>query len=129
MPRPAPTQPTPSELQILRILWSRGPSTCRDVHDVLGKTNGVGYTGVLKLMQIMVTKGLVTREEDQRSHIYRAKLSETRTQRKLVRDLIDRAFDGSAVKLMVHALSTSQASEQDLDELQSLIDKARGSRR
>ena len=98
-------KPTPSELQILHILWSRGPSTVREIHEVLAKEKDVGYTSALKLLQIMTTKGLVTRTEDQRAHVYEARQSEQRTQRQLLADLADRAFGGSPARLVMQALS------------------------
>src|ERR687883_1539115 len=98
-------RPTDAELSILRVLWDRGPSTVRQVHDVLGRERPTAYTTALKLLQIMAEKGLVERDERDRTHVYRARLSEEQTQRQLVRDLLDRAFGGSATTLVVHALA------------------------
>src|SRR5436309_2231930 len=98
-----PPKPTDSELAILRVLWERGPSTVRQVHDQLNRHRRTGYTTVLKLMQIMTDKGLVMRDETERSHVYRAKTGEQQTQRHLIRDLLNRAFDGSAKKLVMQA--------------------------
>src|SRR6266852_1055043 len=103
-------RPTPGELEILRVLWARGPSTVRDVQEALGPERGAGYTTVLKLLQIMADKGLVNRDERARAHVYAARAPETQTQRALVRDLVDRAFGGSAAKLVVQALSGRRAS-------------------
>src|ERR1700759_4127320 len=92
-------RPTDAELAILRVLWERGPSTVRQVHDVLARDRQEGYTTPLKLLQIMTEKGLVDRDERDRTHVYRARVGEEQTQRQLVRDLVDRAFGGSASKL------------------------------
>ena len=117
-------KPTASELAILGVLWRRGTSTVRQVHEELG--GRTGYTTVLKLMQIMAAKGLVLREETGRSHIYRAAHGETQTQRRLVTDLMNRAFGGSARKLIAAALSSRRASAAELDEIRKLIDEAKG---
>src|SRR4051812_35957429 len=98
-------RPTDGELAILAVLWERGPSTVRDVHEALSRRREMGYTTVLKLMQIMAQKGLVARDESQRTHVYRPASDEEQTQKRLVRDLLERAFGGSARKLIVAALS------------------------
>jgi predicted transcriptional regulator len=121
---PAP-RPTDAELAILRILWDRGPSTVRQVHDVLALERQAAYTTALKLLQIMTEKGLVERDERDRTHIYRARLSEETTQRQLVRDLVDRAFAGSASKLVMQALATKRASADELRDIRKAIDGAR----
>ena len=121
---PAP-RPTDAELAILRILWDRGPSTVRQVHDVLALERQAAYTTALKLLQIMTEKGLVERDERDRTHIYRARLSEETTQRQLVRDLVDRAFGGSASKLVMQALATKRASAEELRDIRKAIDGAR----
>ena len=115
-------RPTEAELAILGVLWSRGPSTVRQVNDVLSPTRETGYTTTLKLMQIMAEKGLVTRDERDRSHVYEARVSQDHTQRQLVADLVDRAFGGSATALVLQALSTRPASSEELNEIQQLID-------
>jgi predicted transcriptional regulator len=115
--------PTGAELQILRVLWRSGPATVREVHDALGPRRRTGYTTVLKLLQIMHQKGLVTRDEAERSHIYRARIGESVTQRRLLRDLADRAFGGSAASLAMQALSTEKASAEDLAEIRRLLDR------
>jgi predicted transcriptional regulator len=124
---PAP-RPTDAELSILRILWDRGPSTVRQVHDVLALERQAAYTTALKLLQIMTEKGLVERDERDRTHIYRARLSEETTQRQLVRDLVDRAFGGSASKLVMQALATKRASAEELRDIRKAIDGARNER-
>src|SRR3954467_9954300 len=113
---PAP-RPTDAELAILRILWERGPSTVRQVHDILGRERQAGYTTSLKLLQIMTEKGLVERDERDRTHIYRARASEEQTQRQLIRDLVDRAFGGSSSKLALQALAARRASADELRDI------------
>ena len=126
MSRTTVPRPTDAELSILRILWNRGPSTVRQVHDELARDRpGAAYTTALKLLQIMTEKGLVDRDERDRTHIYRARLSEETTQRQLVRDLLDRAFGGSASKLVLQALATRRASADELRDIRKAIDSAR----
>ena len=124
---PAP-RPTDAELAILRILWDRGPSTVRQVHEILGRERQAAYTTALKLLQIMTEKGLVERDERDRTHIYRARLSEETTQRQLVRDLVDRAFGGSSSKLVLQALASKRASAEELRDIRKAIDSARNER-
>ena len=122
--RPAATpRPTDAELAILRALWQLGPSTVRDVHQALSASQASGYTTVLKLLQIMTEKGLVVRDESQRAHVYAAALSERRTQRQLLGDLVDRAFGGSSAKLVLHALSERAASAQELRDIRAMLDQ------
>lgn len=115
--------PTDAELAILRVLWQRGPSTVRDVQERLDRSASTGYTTVLKLLQIMLEKGLVTRDESQRAHIYAAAVDESVTQKRLVDDLLDRAFGGSAHKLVMRALSSEQVSADELDQIRTLLDQ------
>jgi len=122
-------RPTDAELSILRVLWERGPSTVREVHDVLSGTQATGYTTVLKLMQIMTEKGLVVRDESERAHVYEARHSEQRTQRQIVADLVERAFDGSSTKLVMQALAGRKASAAELNEIRELLDKLEGDKR
>ncbi|MCP3099235.1 BlaI/MecI/CopY family transcriptional regulator [Myxococcus sp. K15C18031901] len=122
-------RPTDGELAILRVLWERGTSTVREVHEALNRREpeeGTGYTTVLKLMQIMTEKGLVERDESQRAHVYRAKATEQRTQRQLVSDLMERAFGGSPARLAMQALSSRKTSPQELAELRQLLDSLEG---
>lgn len=128
MTRATIPRPTDGELAILRILWDRGPSTVRQVHDVLAHERQAAYTTALKLLQIMTEKGLVERDERDRTHIYRARLSEETTQRQLVRDLLDRAFGGSSSKLVMQALATKRASAEELRDIRKAIDGARNDR-
>jgi predicted transcriptional regulator len=124
-----PPRPTDAELAILRILWERGPSTVRQVHEVLSAERPSGYTTALKLLQIMADKGLVHRDETDRTHVYSARLSEEQTQRQLVHDLLDRAFGGSAMKLVMQALSGRKASAEDLAQIRALLDEREGGKR
>jgi predicted transcriptional regulator len=128
MSRPSAPRPTDAELSILRILWDRGPSTVRQVHEQLAHERQAAYTTALKLLQIMTEKGLVERDERDRTHVYRARLSEETTQRQLVRDLLDRAFGGSAGKLVMQALATRRASAEELRDIRKMIDGARNDR-
>ena len=121
-------KPTDSELAILRILWERGPSTVRQVHEALVEARETGYTTTLKLMQIMADKGLVTRDEATRTHIYSAAAGQAQTQQQLVQDLVNRAFGGSAAALVLRALSTETPSDAELREIRRLIDEYREKR-
>jgi predicted transcriptional regulator len=116
-------RPTDAELAILRVLWTRGASTVRQVHEVLSKERPTAYTTALKLLQIMTEKGLVRRDATDRTHIYQARLSQEQTQRQLVRDLVDRAFGGSPSKLVLQALATRRASADELHEIRQLLDR------
>src|SRR5918999_972918 len=122
MPKPTTPRPTDGELSILRVLWERGPSTVRQVHEVLSRERPTAYTTALKLLQIMTEKGLVRRDETDRTHIYHSRLTEEQTQRQLVRDLLERAFGGSASKLVMQALAAKRASAEELGEIRKLID-------
>jgi predicted transcriptional regulator len=117
------SQPTPSELEILQILWSRGPSTVREIHDSLSQEKDVGYTSALKLLQIMTTKGLVTRIEDQRAHVYEAALPAEKTKQQFAADVLHRVFRGSTSQLMQHALSGKRSSKKEIDEIRRLLDE------
>jgi len=116
-------RPTESELEILQILWENGPCSVRFVNERLNLKREVGYTTTLKLMQIMVDKGLAKRNTDNRSHIYEASVGEGETQKLLVDELLDAAFRGSALKLVVQALGAGSASREELDEIKALIRK------
>jgi predicted transcriptional regulator len=123
MKRSTTVRPTPGELEILGVLWRQGPSTVRQVHDALRAHRATGYTTVLKLMQIMADKGLVARDMSRRPHVYAARLEEGAAQRSLVRELIARAFGGSAARLAVHALSSATATDEELAEVRRLLDQ------
>ncbi|GAB3903461.1 BlaI/MecI/CopY family transcriptional regulator [Larkinella knui] len=114
-------KPTESELEILQVLWAKGPSTVRQVNEQLSQGREVGYTTTLKLMQIMHEKGLLSRTEEGRYHIYQALIGEEETQQHLLDRFVDTAFRGSAMKLVMQALGTSKATPQELAELQRLI--------
>jgi BlaI family transcriptional regulator, penicillinase repressor len=124
-----PPKPTEAELSILRVIWSEGPSTVRTVRDVLHRSRPTKYTTVLKFLQIMMVKGLVRREDAGRTHIYHATLSESRTQRQLLRDLLDRAFGGSGSELVMQALATTRASAAELREVELLLARSRKAKR
>jgi BlaI family penicillinase repressor len=116
-------KPTSSELEILHVLWERGPSTVREVHQTLNEKRPIGYTSVLKLMQIMTAKGTVRRNEEQRAHVYEAVQPEEKTKRDLALDVLQRVFDGSASELMMHALAGQKASKQEIDEMRRLLNE------
>ena len=113
--------PTEAELEILNVLWAEGPSTVREVHTLSGRETG--YTTVLKQMQVMVEKGLLGRSERYRSHVYEAKVAKEQTQRQLTRNLLERAFDGSAKNLVLGALSSQKVSAAELQEIREMLDK------
>jgi len=119
-----PLRPTDGELMILRVLWHRGPSTVRQAHDVLERDRPTGYTTVLKLLQIMHEKGLVLRDESERRHVYRPRASEQQTQRQLVRDLADRAFDGSIARLVLQALAVRRPNREEMADIRAALAEA-----
>jgi BlaI family penicillinase repressor len=114
-------KPTASELEILHVLWEHGPSTVRDVYEVLSEKRPIGYTSVLKLMQIMTAKGTVRRNEEQRAHVYEAVQPAEKTKRQLALDVLQRVFDGSASDMMMHALAGRKASKQEIEEMRQLL--------
>jgi len=126
MARRRTSGPTDRELAILGVLWDKGPSTVRDVHEALKQEEETGYTTTLKLMQIMVDKGLVVRETGGRRHIYRPTVSEERTQKQLIGDLLDRVFAGSAEKLVLRALSAKKVSPKELKRIRQMLDEMEG---
>ena len=115
--------PTEAELEILNVLWQRGPSTEREVTDEIQKTKTSGYTTVLKLMQIMANKGLVRRDENDRAHVYEPALPKEQTQRQLLSNLVEKAFEGSATKLVMQALSGKRASREELSRIREILDE------
>jgi BlaI family transcriptional regulator, penicillinase repressor len=119
----SPQKPTAAELQILQVLWERGPSTVREVHEALQEEKALGYTTVLKLMQIMTAKGLVRRDENQRAHVYEAQQPAEKTKRQFAADMLERVFDGSARELMMHALASQRSTRQEIEELRNLLDE------
>ena len=118
-----PPRPTDAELELLTVLWSRGPSTVRDVHETIARRRPTQYTTVLKQMQIMAAKGLVRRDEKQRAHVYEAARPREWTERQLAGDFLQRAFEGSASRLMVGALSARKTSKKELAEMRRLLDE------
>jgi predicted transcriptional regulator len=123
MKKEVPINPTPSELEILQILWSRGPSTVREIYEVLAKEKNVGYTSALKQLQIMTTKGLVTRTEDQRAHVYEAMQPAEKTKQQFAADVLQRVFRGSASQLMQHVLSGRRGSKKEIEEIRLMLDQ------
>ena len=123
--KPPLPQPTRAELAILRVLWKQGRCTVRQVHEALRQTQDKDtvYTTVLKLLQNMADKGLVRRDERERTHVYEAVITEQKTQRDLIRDLMDRAFGGSSASLVIQALSVKRASPEELEKIRKLLDK------
>jgi BlaI family penicillinase repressor len=125
-----PPRPTEAELEILTVLWSRGASTVREVHETVARRRPAQqYTTVLKLLQIMAEKGLVERDEKQRAHIYQSARPREWTQRQIAGDLLQRAFGGSAKSLLVGALTAKKASKQELAEIRKLLDEYEGGHR
>ncbi len=116
-----PLKPTDSELAILRVLWQRGASTVKEVQKVLEANKRTGYTTVLKFLQIMVEKGLVTRDEASFAHVYQARIPQEQTQRTLVADLMERAFEGSTSRLVLQALATKKATPSELAEIRKIL--------
>jgi BlaI family transcriptional regulator, penicillinase repressor len=125
----APQKPTAAELEILHVLWSRGPSTVREVFEAINEKKDVGYTSVLKFLQIMTTKGTVRRDETHRAHVYQACLPAEQTKQQLAGDMLQRVFAGSASQLMMHALAGRKASRQEIQELRHLLDEYERNRR
>jgi len=116
-------KPTESELELLGILWERGPVTVRELFEAVNEGRPVVYTGVLKLLQIMAEKGLVERDERERAHVYRAAVSQADTERRFVRELSERFFAGSAAQLALRALQIEKASDEELEAIRQLIEK------
>jgi predicted transcriptional regulator len=116
-------RPTDAELTILQVLWEKGPTTVREVYKILNGGRVVGYTTVLKLMQIMTEKGLVERDEDCRPQLYRPCLPREQTERQLIKDLVDRAFGGSAKRLVMQALEAKKASPSELAQIEKILNK------
>ena len=121
-----PQRPTKLELTILRALWEKGPGSVREIQARLSETRETGYTTALKMLQIMTEKGLVERDETVRPQIYRAKLSQEKTQKQLLQDLLQRAFGGSVKALVMQAISTKKSSPEDLEAIEKLLDRFEG---
>ena len=119
-------RPTESEVEILRILWSKGPSTVREIHTAMQKDRDVGYTTVLKLMQIMFDKGLLVRDESQRSHVYRPRQDAAKTQKSLVKHFLSKVFAGSVDNLVLQALSAKKATPDEIAKIRQMLDEMEG---
>ena len=117
-----PIKPTQSELEILQVLWQKGKATVREVHEELSRTKDSGYTTTLKLMQIMFEKGIVIRDDSNKTHIYQPNVTREKTQRHMVGKMIDTLFSGSSAQLVMQALGNSRASKQELDDIQRMLD-------
>lgn len=126
MPRPASAQPTEVELQILQALWEHGPSTVREIHNALAAAKETNYSTTVKMLSVMLDKELVKRDESVRPLVYRAVKSQQTTQRKMLGDLIQRAYDGSAGCLVLQALSSQRATPEELTEIRQLLDELEG---
>jgi predicted transcriptional regulator len=123
MARTRNSRPTDRQLSILQILWDKGPSTVRQVNEVMNKNENIGYTTTLKLMQIMTDKGLLRRDDSQFKHVYKPALTEEKAQKQLVGDLLDKAFSGSAEKLVMRALSAKKVSAKELAGIRKMLDE------
>lgn len=117
------TKPTESELEILAILWEKGPATVRDIHEVLEQSKDAGYTTTLKLMQIMHEKGLVDRDTSSKTHVYKALISQKDTQQQLLSKMIDTVFNGSASQLVMQALGNRHSSAAELDAIKEYLEQ------
>ncbi|MBN1181446.1 MAG: BlaI/MecI/CopY family transcriptional regulator [Bacteroidales bacterium] len=116
-------KPTAAELEVLKVLWSKGPTTVKEVNEVLNEKRDVGYTTTLKIMQLMHEKGMLSREENGRSHIYTPEIDEKQAQDALVNNLLTTAFEGSAMKLVMQALGNTKTSKEDLEQIKNFINK------
>lgn len=126
MKKSTPRKPTDAEMAVLRVLWGHGPSTVRQVWEEINRKQPTGYTTVLKIMQIMAEKGLLKRDETERSHVYAAALSQEQTQRQVVGHVLDRVFAGSATNLVMQVLATKKATRAELAEIRKLLDEMEG---
>ena len=123
MPRPASSQPTDVELQILRVIWDRGPCGVGEIHENLHHAKGTNYSTTVKMLSVMLAKGLVKRNESQRPHIYRAVWTRERTGKSLLKDLTNKVYAGSVSSLVLQALSSSKASEEDIEQIRTILDQ------
>jgi predicted transcriptional regulator len=129
MPRPASSQPTDVELQILRILWDLGPSPVRAIHQRLQAEKGTNYSTTVKMLAVMLQKGLVKRDEAAQPHVYRAALSRAKAGKRMLSDLIDKVYEGSAMSLVLQALCSRKATQAERDEIRRLLDEMEGTAR
>ena len=123
MPRPASSQPTDVELQILRVIWDRGPCGVGEIHENLQHAKGTNYSTTVKMLSVMLAKGLVKRNESQRPHIYRAVWTRERTGKSLLKDLTQKVYAGSVSSLVLQALSSSKASEEDIEQIRTILEQ------
>ena len=126
MPRPSSTQPTEVELQILRILWELGPSPVREIHGRLEADKGTNYSTTVKMLSVMLRKGLLKRDEAAQPHVYRPVLSRRKAGQRMLHDLIDKVYDGSAMSLVLQTLSSGKATKEELNEIRRLLDQMEG---
>lgn len=126
MARPASNQPTEVELQILRILWDEGPAIARQIHNSLQTTKETTYSTTVKMLAVMLEKGLVKRDEDVSPQVYRASVSRDAAGKKIVKELVEKVYDGAAMSLVLHALKASKASPEELAEVRKLLDEMEG---
>ena len=126
MARRKNSRPTDRELTILRILWDNGPCTVREVNEAMNEDRDTGYTTTLKLMQIMADKGLLRRDESQFKHVYKPAMTEEKAQKLLVGELLEKAFSGSAEKLVMRALSTKKVPAKELGKIRKMLDEFEG---
>lgn len=123
MPRPVSSRPTDVELHILRILWELGPSTVREIHNRLSESKDTGYSTTVKMLSVMLEKELVRRDDSVRPQVYRAASSQQSTQKRMLSEMIHKVYDGSAKSLVMHALSSTKTSPQELEEIRQLLDQ------
>lgn len=123
MPRPASTQPTKVEMQILRILWELGPSPVREIHKRLETAKGTSYSTTVKMLAVMLQKGLVTRDEKAQPHIYQPSLTRKKAGKQLLNDLVEKVYNGSTMSLVLQALASSKATKEELDKVRQMLDK------
>lgn len=123
MPRPGSSQPTAVELQILRILWELGPSPVRDIHRRLEADKGTSYSTTVKMLAVMLDKGLVVRDEEAQPHVYRAALTRQRAGKRILGELIEKLYDGSAASLVLQALSSAKATPEECDAIRKMLDR------
>ena len=126
MSRPASSQPTAVEMQILRILWELGPSPVREIHRRLEAAKGTNYSTTVKMLAVMLQKGLVKRDEAAQPHVYRPALTRAKTGKRMLDDLIEKVYDGSTMSLVLQALSSGKATKEELDEVRRMLDQMEG---
>ena len=126
MPRPTSAQPTQVEMQILRILWDLGPSPVREIHKRLEAAKGTNYSTTVKMLAVMLQKGLVKRDEDAQPHVYRPSLTRAKTGKRMLDDLVEKVYNGSAMSLVLQALSSGKATKEELDEVRRMLDQMEG---